>query len=101
VLEHVKAGTRKLMRERLGGHRGVRPRALALVEALGLDAVAARELRCLDEGPGQIAVAVLGVAFALLLAIGPMLAVDAAGIRREVASTRSASSLTTTTHLFE
>ena len=42
---------------------------LAFIEALGLRAVAPREVRRLYEGPGEVLVAVLGVTFTFLLVV--------------------------------
>ena len=56
------------MRQRLGGHNRIPLLFLALVKTLGLRAVAQRKVRRLDEGPGQVLVAILGVACAFFLA---------------------------------
>src|SRR5258708_30066879 len=73
------------MRKRLGGADVVGPGFLALVETSGLGAKAPGEVRRLDEGAGEIFVAVLDVAFALLLAIAGVHAIDAARVGRKVA----------------
>src|SRR6266481_6128761 len=85
LLQDVVAGARQLVRQRLGGNNVVGPGLLALVETPGLGAKAHREVRRLDECPGEIFVAVLDVAFAFLLAIAGVHAVDAARVGREVA----------------
>ncbi len=55
------------------------------MEAPGLGTKAPGEVRRLDERPSEIFVAVLDVAFAFLLAIAGVHAVDAARVGREVA----------------
>src|SRR5262249_10801666 len=85
LAQHVVAGARELMCQRLGGHDVVGLGFFALVEAFGLRAVAAREVSRLDEGPGQIGVAVFDVALALFLAVGDTLAVHTAAVGAEVA----------------
>src|SRR5712691_11491967 len=67
LLQDVVAGARQLVRQRLGGNDVVGPGFLAFMEAFGLGAKALGEVRRLDECPGKIFVAVLDVAFALLL----------------------------------
>src|SRR5258708_4933749 len=84
-LQDVVAGARQLVRQRLGGDNFVGLGFLALVEALGLGAKAHGKIRRLDECPGEIFVTVLDVAFAFLLAIAGVHAVDAARIGRVVA----------------
>src|SRR5215470_1735047 len=59
LAQHVVTGARELVRQRLGCHDGVGPRPLAFVEAFRLGAEAPRELRRLDECPGEVRVAVL------------------------------------------
>jgi len=65
----VVAGARELVRQRLGGHHVVGSRLLSVEEALGLGAITPGEVGGLDKGPRQVGVAVLDVAFPLLLAI--------------------------------
>src|SRR5439155_4643946 len=79
------AGARQLVCQRLGGDDVVGLGLLALMETLGPGAKAPGKIRRLDEGPGEIFVAVLDVAFAFLLAIAGVHAVDAARIGRKVA----------------
>jgi hypothetical protein len=57
----MEARTGQLVGQGLARHGGVSTGLLAFVETLGLGAVALREVRCLDERPGQILVAVAGV----------------------------------------
>jgi hypothetical protein len=83
LLQNVIAGARQLACQSLGGDDVVGPGLLALVETLGLGAKAPGEVRLLC--PGAISVAVLDVAFALLLAVAGVHAVDAARIGRKVA----------------
>ena len=71
IAQYVVAGARELVRDRLGRKHAIGLGALALIVALDLRVVAHGEVRRLDIGPGQILVAVLGVAFALALA-GPV-----------------------------
>src|SRR5579859_242821 len=85
LLKHVVAGAREFVGERLGGHDIVGARALALIEALGLGAVAAGKVSRLDERPGKIAIAIFDVTLALLLAVGKPLTVYTARIRSEIA----------------
>src|SRR6266478_5136971 len=85
LLQDVVAGARQLVRQRLGGNDVVGLGLLALVETLGLGTKAPGKIRCLDEGPGKIFVAVLDVAFAFLLSIAGEHAVDAARVGRKVA----------------
>src|SRR5437879_10456217 len=85
LLQDVVAGARQLVRQRLGGDDVVCLGLLALVESLGLGAKAPGKIRRLDECPGEIFVAVLGVAFAFLLAIARVHTVDAARVRGKVA----------------
>src|SRR5258706_11318245 len=83
-LEHVVAGAREFVRQRLGRYRRVRLRPLALVEAARLLAVAARKVRRLHKRPRQVAVAVLDVALTLLLAVADQRTVDAPRIGGKV-----------------
>ena len=85
VLHHVVARARQLVRHRLDGHHRQAAGALLLVPALDRRVVAHREVRRLDEGPGQVLVAALGVALALLLAVGFAPAVHRARVGGEVA----------------
>ena len=62
-------GARQFVRQRLDGHDAVSLALLVFIEALGLRAVTHGEVRRFHKGPGQVLVAVLGVAFALLLAV--------------------------------
>ena len=62
-----------------------RLRLLAFVEPFRLGAVAQRKVGRLDEGPGQVLVAVPGVAFPLLLAVAGAHTVDATCVGGEVA----------------
>ena len=91
LLQHMEAGPRQLVRQRLGGDDTVALRLLSIMEPLGLRAEALREVRRLDEGPGQVLVTVLGIAFAFLLAVGHALAVNTAAVRGEVTRLRKAS----------
>lgn len=85
LLQDVVTGARQLVCQRLGSDDVVGLGFLAVMEALGLGAKAPGEVRRLDEGPGEILVAVLDVAFAFLLAIAGEHAVDAARVGRKVA----------------
>ena len=73
------------MGHRLDGHDRLGAGALALVVALDLRVVAHREVGRLDVGPGKILVAVLAVAFTLLLAVADPFAAHAATIGGVVA----------------
>ena len=88
--QHVVAGAREFVRDRLERHDGVGAGLLALVETLRLGTEAHREVGRLDKRPRQILVAVLRVAFALLLAVGDARAIHAAAIRTEVPDRREA-----------
>src|SRR6478752_1149839 len=88
LLQHMVASTRELVRERLARNDRVGVGLLALVEALGFRAIAAREMGRLDERPREIAIAILHVALALLLAVGDALAIHATRVRRKVAHVR-------------
>jgi hypothetical protein len=74
----------RLGRQSLGGYRVIGLGPFLVEEALGLGAVAPGEVCRLDEGPGEVRVPVLGVAFSLLLAIGHAYAIDAARIGSKV-----------------
>src|SRR5258708_7149205 len=82
--QYVVARPREFVRDRLERHDAVTLALLALVEALGLRAIAQREVGRLHEGPGQVLVAVLGVAFTLLLAIALAPAIHTATVGAEV-----------------
>src|SRR5713226_9308935 len=58
------------------------------MEAPGLGTKAPGEVRRLDERPSEIFVAILDIAFAFLLAIAGVHAVDAARVGRKVADVR-------------
>jgi hypothetical protein len=64
--QHVIARSRQLVRQSLGRQDAVGLALLAFIEGLGLRAVAPREVRRLYEGPGQVLVAVLGIALTFL-----------------------------------
>lgn len=83
--QDVVASARQLVRQRLGGNDVVGFGLLAFVETLGLGTKAPGKIRCLNEGPGEIFVAVFDVAFAFLLAIAAEHTVDAARVGRTVA----------------
>ena len=85
LLQNVEARPCQLVRQRLDRHHVVCLGFLAFVEPFGLGAEAQREVGRFDEGPGQVLVAVLGVAFAFLLAVADALAIDAARVGGEVA----------------
>ena len=61
------------MSHRFDRHNPVGLRFLSLVEALDLRIVSNREVGRLDVGPGQILVAVLGIAFTFFLAVADLL----------------------------
>jgi hypothetical protein len=61
----VETGPRQFVRQRLDRHHGIRPGFLALVETLGLGTETQRKVGRFDKGPGQILVAILGIALAL------------------------------------
>ena len=81
----METSPRQFVRERLDRYHTVGLRLLALIEALGLGAVAQREVGRFDKGPGEILVAVLAVAFALLLAVAGVHTVNTARVGGEVA----------------
>src|SRR5690349_9248811 len=54
LLQDMIAGTRQLVRQRLGGNDVVGPGLLAFMEALGFGTKAPGEVRRLDECPGEI-----------------------------------------------
>jgi hypothetical protein len=85
IFHDVVARSRQLVRHCLDGDHCQGVGALLLVPALDRRVVAHREVRRLDEGPGQVLVAALGVAHALLLAVRFAPAVHRARIRGEVA----------------
>ena len=84
-LQNVEARPRQLVPQRLDRDHVVRLRLLALVEPFRFRAVAQREIGRLDEGPGEVLVAVLGVPFRLLLAVTGAHAIYAARVGGEVA----------------
>ena len=63
----MKAGSRQLVRHRFDGHHLQRLGALLLEPAPDRLVVAHRKVCRLEEGPGQVLVAALGVAAALFL----------------------------------
>lgn len=67
ALHDVVARPRQLVGHRLDGYHRQRAGALLLVEALDAFVVAHRKVRRFDEGPGQVPVAALGVAFSFFL----------------------------------
>jgi len=81
----MKASPGQLGRHGFDGHHLQALGALLLERAPYRFVVAHGKVRRLDEGPGQMLVAALGVAAALLLAIGLAPAVHRAGIGRKVA----------------
>ena len=83
--QHVVTRSREFVRERLDGDDAVGPGFLALVEAFGLRAETQCEVGRLDIRPRQILVAVFGIAFAFLLAVADVFAVDAATVGSVVA----------------
>src|SRR6266446_3973651 len=85
LTQHVVARPREFVRDRLERHDAVALALLALIEALGLRAITQREVGGLHKGPGEVLVAVLGVAFALLLAIALTPAVHTATVGAEIA----------------
>lgn len=85
LLQNVEAGSRQLVRQRLDRHHVVGLGLLSFVETLRLGAVTQREVGRLDEGPGQVFVAVLGAPFPFLLAVAGAHAVDTARVGGEVA----------------
>src|SRR5215831_16828018 len=84
VLQHVVTRPRQLVRERLERQDPIRSALLAIIETPGLRTAAQRKVRRFHERPGEILVAVPGVAFALPLAVALLQAVDTAPVRTEV-----------------
>src|SRR6187399_942564 len=78
LAHHVIGRSCQFVRYRLGGHDLVGLGRLALVEALDPRVVAHGEVCSLDKGPGQVLVAALAVALALLLVVGQAFASDTA-----------------------
>ena len=66
------------MRHRLERHDNLGLGLFSLIEALDLGVVAHREVGRFDKRPGQILVAVLGIALALFLAVADLLTTDTA-----------------------
>ena len=85
LLQHVIASTGELVRERLDCNHIVGLRLLAFIEPLRLGAIAHGKVSGLNKRPGQILVAVLGIAFPLLLPVAGVPAIDATGIEGKVA----------------
>jgi len=85
IAHHVEAGPRHLVGHSLSGNHRMGIVKLALV--VGLDAIveAGREVGRLDKGPGEVLVAVLGVAFAPGLVVADPGAGDATAVRSVVA----------------
>ena len=81
----MKAGPRQLVCHRFDCDHLRRLGALLLKPAPDRVVVAHREVRGFDEGPGQVLVAALGVAAALVLAVGFVPAVHGAGVGGKVA----------------
>ena len=88
LLQYVEAGPRQFVCQRLDRHHIVRLRLLPFVESFCLGAVAQREVSRLNEGPGQVFITVLGVAFSFFLAVTGAYAVNAPGVGRKVARRR-------------
>ncbi len=80
-LQHVEASTCELVGHRFDGHYAVSFGFLSLIKFTGGFAVTYRKIRWLDICPCEKVVAVLGIAFALILSVGDMDAADAATIR--------------------
>ena len=81
----METGTRQLVGQGFARDDRIGSGFFALVETLGVGAKTQREVRRLDKCPGQILVAVLGIAFAFLFAVAQALAIDAARIGSELA----------------
>ena len=64
------ARARQFVRQRLGCHDAVCPGFLFVEETFGFFTVAPGEVGSFDECPHLVGIAVLGVAFAFLLAVG-------------------------------
>lgn len=80
----METGACKLVGKRFDGHYAVSFGFLSLIKFAGGFAVTYRKIRHLDIRPCEKAVAVLGMAFALLLPVGYVDAADAATIRRVI-----------------
>src|SRR5450830_73098 len=85
LLQHVKACSRQFVRQRLDGHHVVRLGLLSLVEPFCLSIEAHRINSRLHKRPGEVLVAVLRIAFAFLLAIAGVDAINAARVGGKVA----------------
>ena len=88
--KHVVARARELVRHRLDRHRTVAFSLLPLIEPSRGLTVTHCEIRCLDESPREVTVAVLGIALALLLAVGYVRAAHTAAVRGVIAHIREA-----------
>src|SRR5215469_11526038 len=85
VPQHVIARARQLVRQRLGCQCAVRPALFAIVKASGLRRVTDGEVGRFHKRPGEIFVAVPGVAFTLFLAVTFPSAIHAPAVGTEVA----------------
>lgn len=83
--QHVIARPRELVRESFGGHNRISLPFLAFVETLGLRAVAQRKACRFHECPGEVLVAILGVARAFFLIIALPQALNAPTVGTEIA----------------
>ena len=75
------------MRHRFERHDHLGLGLLSLIETLNLGVVPDGEVGGFDKRPGQILIAVLGIAFAFFLTVADLLTADTAAIRCEVADT--------------
>lgn len=75
----------QFMRDRFECDDTVALGGLALIKAFRPVVVAYREVGCLDKGPGQVFIAVFGIAPAFLFAVAELFTAHTAAIRGEVA----------------
>jgi len=98
IAKHVVTGSCQLVGDRLQRHHCVGLGALALIEAPDGGVVAHRMVGRLDEGPGEIPVAVFGIAPTLALAIAEVRAAHTSAVGGIVARSRETGDITGLEH---
>ena len=81
IPQDVVTSPAQLVRHRLDGHHTLGLGLLSLIETLNLGVEPDGEVGRFDKCPGQILIAVLGVALALFLAVADLLAADTPAVR--------------------
>src|ERR671919_3156517 len=87
IFDNVVTSPAELVRHCLDGHNRVALGFLFLIEAFDPRAKADRKIRCLYKCPGQILIAVLGIAASFTFAVADFLASHPPTVRRVIADT--------------